>query len=249
MLLDLDGKEVIIVTGGNYNHAEYNQNKGYKYNFVEPSIREIKEITINNPDENITWVIADQGYNLIDKIAMNSVANAYDVDIMYITETEQLIDYVNNKTEREFLGLNIGQKRQDDKITGMSFYSHGMPSGTIDLAYKYTEDLKIEKEMITQFETEAFENPYTFFGCCNTGTDQAEQVESFAQLWVNHTGGKARAANGKTDYSDINVGEKNWKYYIGALDRELGLFNSYGSLNGPTTSEDVSWIDFLPSCE
>ena len=94
---------------------------------------------------------------------MNDVADNFNVDIRYIKETNQLIDYVNNKTERKFMGFDMGEKRDDDKITRMSFYSHGMYTGTIDLAYKYTSDLMITSSMVSEFDADAFDNLYTFW--------------------------------------------------------------------------------------
>lgn len=245
-LVDLDGQEAIVVTGGNYNHTDYNGNEGFKYNFVETSIREIKQIQADNPDENITWIVADEGYSDKDKEAMDSLANKLEVDVIYIKNTDELIEYVNYKTEPDSPRSSMGEEREDDKITKISFFSHGMYDGTIDLAYKYSDNLKITRSMIKDFDATAFDNPETFFGSCNAGTNQQSENDAYAQLWVNHIGGTAVAVNGKTDYSNINVGDKNWRYYLGAVRRKLGLFNTYGSLNGPTPSGEASWINFCP---
>lgn len=158
-------------------------------------------------------------------------------NVKYIKNTDELIGYVNYKTEPGFPESSMGEEREDDKITKISFFSYGMYDGTIDLAYKYSDDLKITKSMIKNFDATAFDNPETFFGSCNAGTNQQSENDAYAQLWVNHIGGTAVAVNGKTDYSNINVGDKNWHYYLGAVRRKLGLFNTYGSLNGPHHQE------------
>lgn len=64
--------EQIVVSGGAYSIS----NDDYKYNFIEPAIKKLRELKENNySNENITWLIAAAGWSDSDKNKFREVAN------------------------------------------------------------------------------------------------------------------------------------------------------------------------------
>lgn len=56
---------------------------------------------------------------------------------------------------------------------------------------------------IALLDKNEFSNTSSIFYSCNTGTGGSG---SFAQVWVNKTGGTTKAAVGRTDYAKISSG-------------------------------------------
>lgn len=102
----------------------------------------------------------------------------------------------------------------------------------------------------------AFNNPITHFWSCNTGTNGNS---SFAQQWVNCTGGVAYAFDTKTSYSNImytedylsaNKIERRLFYsverkIVATARGELG-FSRTGSFNYPVSDEGRDPLMFTP---
>ena len=226
IFVDPFGLEYIVVSGG-----AYSENDEWPYEFIEPALKAINDYGALNDGENITWIIADSGWLDSDKkkfqeaIDLFSEFHSNKINIKYITDAEQLIDYINYKD---------GDNRMYDKIKKFVVFSHGFESGTLSLGFNYgnyNEDLNLYLSDITtdKIKTyDAFENPNSMFYSCNTGTG----VNSFAQHWVNITGGKTWAYQGKTEYSYIN----NNQVWTIIVSRQLHGFSYYGSQNYPTAS-------------
>ena len=98
---------------------------------------------------------------------------------------------------------NGGDSRANDKITKFAVFSHGM-KGKLMLGYNYNTsyntDLNIYTSDIARIDCNAFDNPNSWFGSCNTGTGGSN---SFAQAWANRVGGKTWAFEGQTTYNYI----------------------------------------------
>lgn len=60
--IDPDGREKIVVTGG-----EFSSSTRYKYNFVEPAIKQLRAYKAKAGTEQVTWVIMNVGYSARDK--------------------------------------------------------------------------------------------------------------------------------------------------------------------------------------
>ena len=150
--------------------------------------------------------------------------------IIYIKHKNELIDYINNKD---------GNNRWKDRIKKFVVFSHGLPDGTLALGYNYDEqnynkglNLYLSDITTDKIKTyDAFDNPNSMFYSCNTGTGS----NSFAQKWVNITGGKTWAFSGKTDYSHIN---DNASWTI-RLSRLYYGFSYFGSQNYPIATSNA----------
>lgn len=73
--------------------------------------------------------------------------------------------------------------------------------GLIPLGYNYSNsynmNLNLTMDDIKNINSNAFDNPISWFYSCNTGTKGSK---SFAQAWVSKVGGTAWAFQGKTTY-------------------------------------------------
>lgn len=132
-----------------------------------------------------------------------------DVNIQFITDKDELFDYLNNKG-------GDANEREEDKITDISVFSHGLSAnnGTISLGYNYSggynKDLDIGIDDINEIKSESFaEDLNSNFYSCNLGT---AGEDSFAQKWVDEFGGITMAFKGKTDYA--KVPDNSWSVKI-----------------------------------
>ena len=234
--VDPSGLEEIVVSGGRYS---YDEDNNFKYNFIEPAIKKLRELKDNNYDgENITWIIADIGWTDEDKSNFANVANDIGVGIQFISNKDELIGYINYK----YAGTN--DVRVNDLITKFVVFAHGNP-GEIMLGFDYQhyndeftltmDDLTTDK--IKTFD--AFDNPNSAFYSCNTGTDISDEWGSnFAQRWVNLAGGTTWAFIGKTNYSEMNKGE-SWSNKVL---RAVYGFSTMGSKNYPGAGSNA-WVN------
>lgn len=63
------GLEQIVISGG-----EYKKDWKYKYNFIEPAIKKLKEMKESNDGELVTWLIANEGWKKSNLKDFKSVA-------------------------------------------------------------------------------------------------------------------------------------------------------------------------------
>lgn len=174
----------------------------------------------------------------MDKQLINQAAQRIGATPLFATDKNQIIAHFNE-----------GRDRCKEKITNVAVFSHGLP-GQLALGYQTNPYLNIKNDDIVSFNQGSFiEGVYTVFFSCNTGTN-TPQGTSFAQEWVNQTGGTAEAvSDGRTDYSDINGRNRfgrgfEW-YEQDKINRKNGInFDIDGSLNYPRPSIDVQWKIF-----
>ena len=186
--IDSFGLEKIVVSGGAY--AE--EGKGFKYNFIEPSIKNLRELIANNTTgEQITWLIAHAGYEDIDYERFEKIAyEDLGISLKYFSNVDNLIKYINGADER------------NDPITKFIVYSHGLEE-KISFGYNCGEakkDLEFKKEDVEKLNPKAFKNADARFESCNTGTGGDNSI---AALWQQRVGGKVWAYEGRSDYSHI----------------------------------------------
>ena len=230
MFVDPWGLEYIVVSGG-----EYKTNDPWPYEFIEPAVKKIFELAALMDGESIKWIIADEGWSSSQKKkfqrAINDLMSNYrnfgynlDVSILYITDIEQLINYINTKDGN----------RSNDKIKKFALFSHGLV-GSIPLAYNYAERnqcLDFFIDDISKISGDAFENPNSVFYSCNTGTNDSE---SFAQAWVNQVGGTTWAFIKQSDYSNMNPkGE-----LLRKISRRMHGFALFGSEEYPVPASNA----------
>lgn len=85
-------------------------------------------------NESIMWIIADNGWTELNKKELMKAAKSLGVDIQFITDKSELIEYINNKDG------DISE-RAEDKISDISVFSHGinLDGGVISLGFNYGE--------------------------------------------------------------------------------------------------------------
>ncbi|WP_252223709.1 MULTISPECIES: hypothetical protein [unclassified Clostridium] len=204
-----------IVISGNYVSED---GKYVKRSFVETAVKRIKDLK-NQGKDDITWIVADSGYNEKDKTKIQNFALENGVKVMFISDTQQLADYIN---KGENPNGEIIEDRKENKISTVTVFAHGSyleydNEFKLALGYKDEEkpNLNISSNDLENIsiDNEAFSSDSeTWFESCNTGTvtEKSKDNKSFAQEWADETGSKTIAlADGRTDYQDINKRD-NW---------------------------------------
>lgn len=194
-------KEYILLSGGpslyeweKFKAAPHDRWWG---NFIRAARVRIEQIRKEHgPDARITWLVYRPAYerrasredkaDLIGNI--NSVRDKYNVNLVYFSNTNQVINYLNN-----------GQPRNQVKIANFEFYGHSNRacflfdySNEIDSASKvYLHESELKKIHRGLFTRDAFVKSWG----CHTG-------ESMSQRFREATGKKMIGAVGKTDYAN-----------------------------------------------
>ncbi|EJO5349116.1 DUF1906 domain-containing protein [Clostridium botulinum] len=237
--------EAIVVTGSEY--EKFYQDipvigdhlpGRFKYNFIEPSIKQLLEYKSNySNNTTITWLISSIGYSETDIRNFRNTAKKINVNIVFFRSDIEFINY-----------LNAGLKNSSGKrvlISKITIFSHGLV-GKLALGYKQEDEdsIDISENEILKINKNVFSSDiYTVFFSCNAGTSDKFNSLSFAQNWVYITGGKAKAAVGKTDYK-YTVG--NWdknKNIIKERRKATGYMES-GSLAYPGLGDGAVWKEF-----
>ncbi len=127
------GSEKIVVSGGVYSEDKL-EDDAYYYEFVDAAIAQIIEWNSLDSNESIMWIIADNGWTELNKKELMKAAKSLGVDIQFITDKSELIEYINNKDG------DISE-RAEDKISDISVFSHGinLDGGVISLGFNYGE--------------------------------------------------------------------------------------------------------------
>lgn len=212
--IDDSGNEIIVVSGG------IDDNSKFDYMFIEPALKNVNDdIASGVPKEDITWMVVDAGYTETQMNNFNNTADKIGVNFVKVDNKSEFINYINNK--------DGGMTRAEDRITQMSFFSHGqspiyaeeVKENQLSFAY-HIENLTTNRENIdflqsdiASLEANAFDRTLTVFYSCNAGTNDTNG-KSFAQEWSNKTGGTSYGiANGRTLYSPINM-TGTWGFHI-----------------------------------
>ena len=246
MFIDPLGLEKLVVSGEAYGY----EGKGYKYNFIEPAIKDLyRLVNENETGETITWLIADEGWSYKDKQNFIQVAkNDLNINLRFFSSTDNLIDYLNEQDGN----------RKSDPITKFIVYSHGFEE-YVSFGYNYTNsynmDLNFYKEDISRLNPEAFKNPDSRFESCNTGTGGDN---SFAAIWKKQVGGRVWAYEGKSSYYNImypkdynrlearfcpNSRSGHIRSYTEYLRKDYGFFR-YGSMFYPEPGNNAYRREF-----
>ena len=94
--IDLDGKERLLVSGGVYS-AEKQKKGKYYYEFIDPAIAQINEWQKEGATD-ITWIVSNAGWINGDINEIQRVASSENVNLYFINNKSDLINYINNKT-------------------------------------------------------------------------------------------------------------------------------------------------------
>ena len=229
------GLEYIVVSASEYDGSLFNPR--YKYNFVEPAIKKIKELKELNDGQWITWIVSSTGYSDEDLQNMNNIAYDIGVGIQFIDSAAELQNYINSQDTQVW---NLSENRINDPIKKFVVFSHGV-IGSVELGYKQDNDsqLRLDYNWIQGIFPEAFDSPNSAFYSCRTGNDEPGGF-SFAQYWVNLTGGRTWASVGRTSYNPITADRTEEEERISRI---YG-FNAYGSHYYPTSGDNAYWKNF-----
>jgi RHS repeat-associated protein len=134
MHVDIDGKEKIVVAGG----ADlYNSSTG---NFVEASKIQLQNYLklAKVTKEVVTWMVFDLDYTDAQRANMKNFAKKNGVKLIYVQNTDQLVNYINSKDVNSKESLS--EARKEDQISNVSFFAHGTP-GRAAFGYEnYTDE-------------------------------------------------------------------------------------------------------------
>lgn len=224
------GLEYIVVSGGRYS----NHSNDWGYEFIEPAIKKLYEWKSLDDGENISWLVANVGWNDSDLKKFKEVADEIGVSLKMIDTTDDFVNYINKKN---------GNDRYNDKITKFVVFSHGKDTdgGTIELAYYHKNDSSLQISIDTiknRLWKTAFDNPDTALYACNLAT---KGDISFAQNWVNKFGGRTWAFVNKSNYANINEG---FNLAI-SLSRKMHGFSYRGSANYPVAGKNASFNKYI----
>ena len=196
---DFDGYEIVVISGNVFKTPPTEGEREIKYgdyNFISSALGEIRDDLIAFPEENIGWLIADDGWiEGVDKPNFEEAAREWGgerIKITYLKSAESCTLYVNSPS------------REVDKITKMAVFSHGIVNegGTIKLGYStHNNELDIDKDVIKKWNRSAFRsNAEVYLQSCNLGNSG----QSLAKVMSDSLNVIVYAYAGKSDYSYID---------------------------------------------
>jgi hypothetical protein len=191
--IDPTGWEKLVISGTDEMNGHHSP-----YNFIETAILQLKELTKDNPEgEKITWLIADEGWNDEEKVQFQKTADELGVNLVFFKTTDELEKYINHGEETS----DRHGMREKDKITKIIIFAHGRPDQIMfGKSGSQLSSLDFTEEDILSLDSQAFdENVETIFYSCRATNGMSD---SFAQKWVNKTGGRAIAPSSPGKWDD-----------------------------------------------
>ncbi|MEG0296606.1 MAG: SH3 domain-containing protein [Clostridium sp.] len=189
-------EERIVVSGSELD-LDLNGRR-FKYNFIEPAIKKIRDIKQFESYDKITWLISRYRYSDTDLVNFEDSAKKLGVNIKFFDSVSELIEYINTG-------------RSSVKITSFTVFAHGYP-GWISLGAGsgLGSSLAFEMSDIKRLNRAAFDSVYTeFYSCRTAALHTPTSSESFADIWYKQVGGYVKAAVCRTDYAVIfGIGEE-----------------------------------------
>lgn len=193
--------ELIAVAG-----SQHDNGSGNKMMFIGQAVRELAQFKRFHPDLSRTLVVFTPDYNKAMLDAARDSAEAYAAEMVEISTTQELIDYINH-----------GRNRQRSPIRQLSLFSHGVPQ-QIAFGYQLPGHLQMSLDVLdhTDISPQAFsENARLDSYACRTGMGNLsdhpiedgvqffpQTNESLAQLLANHLRIKVRAFIRRSDYKN-----------------------------------------------
>jgi len=232
--IDPDGRERIVVTGGEYNDAER-----YKYNFIETSINQLKQYVNEGGSDPITWAVMSAGYSNEDMKKFQAIANDLGIGFQSIGSANQLTNYINSKgTSSNDLSL----ARFDDQITKMSIFGHGLRGSA---EFGYAQGSSVQGQFSWNMSDAADLTVLAFakkadicFYTCNAATpvSGSNTANSLIGQMAEPSRFSVSGYWGRTDYATMNQGQG-----IGAkLNRNINGFNTNGSIGLPSPGRKLN---------
>ena len=241
--------EMIVISGSEYQKwyqgiplvGDYIPGGRFKYTFIEPAIKQLRELKVNNSDNTITWMVSSTGYSKSDRKNIENTAKKIGVKIVWFDDKDEFINYINTGS------IDCSKSRGDMKISSITTFSHGL-DGILALGYNQDDedDINIAIDDLFKINKGAFSSDVTtMLYSCNAGTPTKNNGISFAQAWANATGGTVKGAIGRTDYvptvGDWSLNEKT----IEKRRKEKGYMDE-GSYQYPSLGNGAEWKVFTP---
>lgn len=181
--IDPLGLEAIVASGGVYSSSKQKKG-GFYFEFIEPALTTIWDLKANNPDEQITWFIANAGWTQKDIDAFYAAIYPTEgINIIMMSDVLELTNYINSK---DITNSKLTSARGDDKITSFYVFSHGYGSdgGTIEFAHDSgaTGNFSLSISHREGLFSSAFSSDVvSYLYSCNPGT---AYENSLAQAWA-----------------------------------------------------------------
>lgn len=223
--------ELIAVAG-----SQHDDSSGNKMMFVGQAVRELAEFKRRKPNLTRTLVLFTPSYNDAMLSAARSSAEAYGANVVTVTNTRELIDY-----------LNSGKDRSQSPIEQLSLFSHGVPQ-RIAFGYHIAGDYQMSLDVLNyvQLSPQAFSPSARIDSyACRTGMGNRPEYpieegiqffpqtnESLAQLLANHLRIKVNAFVRRSDYKNT------WGTFE---ERRMGDICSFSSNSAPGSEWCRRW--------
>lgn len=242
-LVDPDGRENIVVVGSNNNNAE-----GSKLMFINQGIAQIRRNHNEYGSESNTMILFAAGYSENQIKETGKAIAKYGATLKVVNSAQEFIDYVNT-----------GNDRQNDLITNMTIFSHGLP-GSIEFGYgfqDYALTYKLDEGNVSKFSNSAFKGTASSIMsfACRSGLGPSyglfdyDTGNSIAQQMANSTGAKVGAFLVRTDYSDT-LGTNFQRWFGDASSKyktiDNAIFTPQGALS-PVHGGSSPWFILRPS--
>ena len=193
--------EHIIVSGGvslrkwEDLRAPGTQHDRWWGNFIRPARARIQEIQKQDPGAPITWLVYRSAYtrrsvedNRSLTALIESVRDAYKVNLVYFDSGSDVINYINN-----------GKPRSRTKVASFEYFGH---SNKYCFMFDYSNHIYgaskswLHQKELSKIKGSAFaRNAFCKSWGCHTG-------ESMNTAWRKATGTTMIGAHGKTDYGN-----------------------------------------------
>ena len=211
--IDPDGLEKIVVSGG-----EYTDENRYKYNFIEPAIKQLKTYKKNAGNERVTWLVINLGYSQWDIVKFQRIAKQNNAVFGLVSSAKDLSRYINRQrvnsngiTESRLSDVSeVSADRIKDPVTGLTIFGHGF-TGSMEFGYRQSGSAGFSygKKELNTLSPKSFNNATIDLYTCNaaTPTKKADGLwSSFAGQLASKTKTKVVGFFGRTDYAKMNTG-------------------------------------------
>jgi len=265
IFLDYTGLEKIVISGGvtSNDYSESGPYEMFKDEFIETALKAIVNhvtweinTSVNSygtyEKEDITWIIMNYNYSEEDLKSFSETAEHWGVNMVVVNQKQDFVNYINSKNVEN---NELTDARKNDPISSVDVFSHGLKgylafgyNSSSSATYAQGQEINFHTNDIDLLESDAFDNTYTRFYSCNTGSVKGDT--SFAQAWSNKTNGKSMAVvNDTTNYVKINASGFNifklWDKWNAKDSRKQNGYSLQGSVNYPEPSE-TKWVTFSP---
>ncbi len=176
--IDPDGKENIIVVGGQNDNSISN-----KLMFVHQGLRQLKNYKKTENDETRTMVLFTEGYTQKQLNKIEKRVNKLGATLVKVNTSKEVTNYINSKaTDDNCLTTN----RIADPATDVDVYAHGIV-GSIEFGYeqKNADAARFDASDAARLNPLAFVKEAVFTSyACRTGLGNPD-ISTIAYSWEN----------------------------------------------------------------